>query len=153
MEYYDNKPNLIQKKMHKTVNKIMQSKNTNATISDKISNAVSNFYKTYIEKNKLLSALIVLIILFLLYRYFNKNKKSINIPTNDYDDIIKEILNEDKFIDNNEIIKNSQNYFPNYNKQDQKKNNVDFSNIYIDPILLNENKSEFSMDPPYATNI
>lgn len=76
MEFYsDKKPNLIGFKIHKTVDKIVNTKPTNATISDKITEMVRNFYDEYINEHKLLTFLVLACLLFLLYRYYNRNTK------------------------------------------------------------------------------
>jgi hypothetical protein len=75
MEFYSNsRPNLIGSKMKKTVNKIVKDQSYNGTVSDKISHQISILYKEYVEDNKLVVFILLAIIIFLLYRYYNRRE-------------------------------------------------------------------------------
>jgi hypothetical protein len=102
MEFYSNsKPDLVGPKIKKTVYNIMKKKSTDSTISDKISNIMSTFYKNYIEQNKLITFFMIISIIFLIYRYYtnkkngsNKsNEEYINIRKHDEQNVFNEILN------------------------------------------------------------
>lgn len=80
MDFYSGKqPNLIGPVMKHTICKVIKKPQINNTVSDKISNFMSNLYKTYIMQNKLLIFIVILIIGFLFYRYYNtKSSKKEN---------------------------------------------------------------------------
>ena len=132
MEFYSNsKPNLIGSKIKKSVYTIVNTKPENSTISDKISNFLTTFYKEYIQKNKFITFLIVAVILFLVYRFLNRGQKK------EYYDENSEILNE--LIDNiekpnllpvaiNQAL-NSSITTPNHKTPEEKKNNYIPNNI------------------------
>ncbi len=76
MEFYSNsRPSLIGGKMKKTVNKIMKNESYNGTISDKISHYLDELYKDNIRDNKLVVFICVAVVLFLLYRYYNRKSR------------------------------------------------------------------------------
>jgi hypothetical protein len=80
MEFYSkSRPNLILPEFKKSVYKLVKKNSTNSTISEKISNMMYEFYKSYIESNRVMVTVIILVVIFLLYRYYNKedqqNKK------------------------------------------------------------------------------
>jgi hypothetical protein len=95
MEFFSNsKPDLVGPKVRKSVYNIMKTDVTNATISDKISLMLTDFYKDYISENKTIFIIVVLIVLFLLYRYYNKEKQK----NKDYTE--KFTIDEQNIIDN-----------------------------------------------------
>ena len=71
---FNSKPSLIGPKMKKTVYKVMKQTSTNSIISEKISNSVNIFYDDYIAPNKLIAVSIIIVILFLIYRYYTKGE-------------------------------------------------------------------------------
>lgn len=76
MEFNSNsRPSLIGGKMKKTVNKIMKNESYNGTISDKISHYLDELYKENIRDNKLVVCICVTVVLFLLYRYYNRKSQ------------------------------------------------------------------------------
>lgn len=76
MEFYSGKqPNLIGPVMKDTMDKIINNTNPNPTVSDKINNLVSDLYTNYIAPNLILIIIIIAIIAWLVYRYFNKKEK------------------------------------------------------------------------------
>lgn len=82
--FSDKEPNLIAPKIQKTVFKIIESKPEVVTISDKISNIVISFYKKFIENHKLLTLMIIVIVIFLLYRWYNRSGRRENFTENEY---------------------------------------------------------------------
>jgi hypothetical protein len=77
MDFYsDSKPDLIGPKVKKAVYKITKTDVDNATISDKISNMMVEFYREYIAEHKFMFLFAIVIIIFLLYRYYNKKRNS-----------------------------------------------------------------------------
>lgn len=76
MEYYSIcRPNLIGPMMKDTVYKITKKTSNSSTISDRISNMISDFYELYIKENKIVVFIFLLVIAFLVYRYNEKKKK------------------------------------------------------------------------------
>jgi len=80
MDFFSGKnPDLIGPTMRMTLNDIMNKpKINNSTISEKITDAVSNFYNDYICENLFIIFIIILIIVCLGYRYYDKKSKNIN---------------------------------------------------------------------------
>jgi|AntRauTorckE6833_2_1112554.scaffolds.fasta_scaffold55947_2 large-conductance mechanosensitive channel len=92
MEFYSkSQPNLIGPKMKKTVFKITSKENSNNTISDKVSSTLYSFYENYIAENKILTIIIISIIVFLIYRYYNKGE---NNKKEDFSSEEAKIINE-----------------------------------------------------------
>lgn len=76
MEFYSkSKPNLIVPEVKETVHKIIKNSPNNLTVSEKVSKMMYDFYKTFIEANKIIVLFFVIITVFLLYRYYNKKNK------------------------------------------------------------------------------
>jgi hypothetical protein len=76
MDFYANsKPSLIGANMKKTVNKIMKNESYTGTISDKLSHYIDELYKDNIKNNKFVVFVLVAVIFFLLYRYYNRASK------------------------------------------------------------------------------
>ena len=77
MDFYSGKkPNLIGPIMKSTVIKIVKKPNVNNTVSDKVTTYVSNIYDQYIAENKMIVLILILLTIFLVYRYYDtKNKK------------------------------------------------------------------------------
>jgi large-conductance mechanosensitive channel len=77
MEFFSNsKPDLVGPKVRKSVYKIMKTDIDNTTISDRISSMMTNFYKDYISEYKLFFFFVVAMVVFLLYRYYTKERKA-----------------------------------------------------------------------------
>lgn len=72
------KPNLIDPKMKKTVYKIIKKNPLNYTISEKISEMMNKFYKSYIKQNLFFILVILAIVIFLVYRYYKKKENDKN---------------------------------------------------------------------------
>lgn len=72
MDFYSGKqPNLIGPLMKSTIYKVIKKPQiAGNTISDKVSNGLSSLYKTYIVDNKLVVFIIIIIMVFLIYRYY-----------------------------------------------------------------------------------
>jgi hypothetical protein len=100
MEFFSNsKPDLVNPIVRKSVFKIMKSDTSNTTISDKISSILTSFYTDFISENKTAFSIIVIMTVFLLYRYYNKKKLSKNKQSTeqfsvDEQQIINNIMNE-----------------------------------------------------------
>jgi hypothetical protein len=97
MEYYSNRqPNLITKVMQSTIDNIAKkggnSGMTNSTISDKISNYISNFYQKYIQENKVITLCIIVVIAFLIYRYYKKKEQDEKLEK--FEDDSRNLINE-----------------------------------------------------------
>jgi hypothetical protein len=94
MEFYSGKqPNLIGPVMKNTINRISKvPKMGGNTVSDKISNFMTHIYKSYIEENKIFVFLIIIMVIFLIYRYYNKknNSETESFRNDDYN-LIKDI--------------------------------------------------------------
>lgn len=85
-------PNLLGDKMQSTIYKITKIKSNNSTISDQISNSMSNFYETYIQENKVIALIIIAIIAFFVYRYYDKQQKEEeNFSSQDYN-MLKDVI-------------------------------------------------------------
>lgn len=70
--------NLIDEKINNTFKKIVNNASDipqNLTISDKISNLVSQFYNSYVKNHLFTITLVFLLLLFLLFRNYRKNNK------------------------------------------------------------------------------
>ncbi len=89
--FSDKESNLIAPKIQKTVSNMMQAKPEAVTVSDKITNLVVSFYKNFIQSNKLLTFTIIAIIIFLLYRWYNRSGPR-EAFTNDEYTILKNVL-------------------------------------------------------------
>jgi len=78
MEFFSkSQPNLIDADIKKKVFKIIQKKYISKyTISEKISHLMSYMYKHFVQENKGLVIFVVVIVLFLVYRYYNKSPKT-----------------------------------------------------------------------------
>lgn len=78
-EYYGNEPDLIAPSIKSSMAKIQSSiaENKPSVISDTITKHISDFYKKYIQKNKITIIIIILIIIFLIYRYYKKKKQKL----------------------------------------------------------------------------
>nr|QBK88605.1 MAG: hypothetical protein LCMiAC01_02820 [Mimivirus LCMiAC01] len=75
--YSGSKPNLISKKLKNKVYKIIQNKPENKnTISEKIFSYISDIYNSYIKEHKILFFAIVIVAMFLIYRYCNRSGSS-----------------------------------------------------------------------------
>lgn len=73
MDFYSNKqPNLIGPVMKSTICTIVQKPTINNTVSDKITSYVGDLYKDYIIDNKFMVCFLILVVGFLIYRYYNK---------------------------------------------------------------------------------
>ena len=95
MSFFSNtRPNLIGNDIKRTVNKIMKKQSNNTTISDKISFRLGEFYKNYIEENKFYVFIFFIIIIFLIYRYYNRSGKKENYSNQDYEKLKDIIYNQ-----------------------------------------------------------
>jgi hypothetical protein len=73
MDFYSNKhPNLIGPVMKSTISTIVKKPTVNNTVSDKIATFVGGMYQDYIVDNKLVIIFLILLTVFLVYRYYNK---------------------------------------------------------------------------------
>ncbi len=100
MEFYSrSKPNLINNDIKKKVYNIIKKKTTSKyTISEKISNLMSYMYKHFIQENRGIVILIVIISLFLVYRYYNKSPRKENyVNSTVLDDITNTITRHLKY--------------------------------------------------------
>ena len=79
MDFYSGKqPNLIGPIMKSTVCEVMKKQTVTNTISDRVSNIMGDFYKSYIFDNKIIIFIIVIGIACLIYRYHNKSSTKTN---------------------------------------------------------------------------
>lgn len=93
MDYYSkSRPNLVVPAIRQTMDKIMNQDTDRQTISEKISGILYWIYKGYISENIFIISIIVLVIIFLLYRYYNRNPGKEN--TEDFKDLFQEINNQ-----------------------------------------------------------
>lgn len=134
MDFFSNsKPDLVGPKVKKSVFKIIKNGGSdNATISDKISSMLESIYKDYISENKLIFSLLVLTVIFLLYRYYSKGRKSDEdrVPNDEKEKfspeekkIINEIMNEQT----SHLKYDEQPSFnPLYSVNEQQKQNVNY---------------------------
>jgi len=128
MEFYSrSKPNLIAPKLKKTIYKIMKDNSKNKTISEKISNLLYEFYKSYIYENKVLILIIFLIIIFLMYRYYNRKEKFAN--DDDYD-VLKDIMGPQT----SHLRYDTQPYFNNLKSVEDQQQSVNYP---PDPLPVN----------------
>lgn len=94
MEFYSkSQPNLILPKMKKTVYKIIKKAPNHLTVSEKVSNMMSEYYNSYIEPNKVVIFIALIIVLFLVYRYYNRTntKDSVEKFSSDEYNLLKDI--------------------------------------------------------------
>jgi len=77
MDFFSNsKPNLLSSRVNKNINKIVKVDiPINKTVSEIISDNISFLYKNYLLQNKFTSIVIFFFILFLIYRFCNKNNQ------------------------------------------------------------------------------
>jgi|688.fasta_scaffold597670_2 hypothetical protein len=97
MDFYSGKqPNLIGPIMKITMSKVMKKPNINNTVSDKVTSYISKFYKDYIVDNKIIISVILIFVIFLAYRYYNKqNIKTIKkekFTASENKNLFKEIM-------------------------------------------------------------
>ena len=84
MDFYSGRqPNLIGPIMKSTVCKIMKNPTVNNTVSDKITNYLSDLYKDYIVDNKIIICIILAFVFFLIYRYCNNKAKNTSDKENE----------------------------------------------------------------------
>ena len=105
MDFFSGKnPDLIGPAMKSSLHEIMNKpKAINATVSDKVTITLYNFWNDYIYEYKFIIICIILIITFFIFRYYNKNKiekfENKKCPKPKYDkndpdvDLFKEIEN------------------------------------------------------------
>lgn len=90
MDFYSREqPNLIGNVMKETIYNVVKKPKVNNTVSDKIANMLSVFYKEYIMEYKLVIFIIILVIGFLVFRYYNKKNKE-KFANQDYN-LLKDI--------------------------------------------------------------
>lgn len=96
MDYYTGKqPNLVGPIMKSTVNKVTKLQPSNNTISDKITTYVNDFYNTYIAENKMIVLVLLLAIIYLIYRYYSvKEKKPMITEKFDQNDDEKNLMDD-----------------------------------------------------------
>lgn len=114
MDFFSGKnPDLIGPTMRTTLNDIMNKpKINNSTISEKIIGAISNFYTDYISENTFVIFIIILIIICLVYRYYDKKNKDKNNKdkNNDKENFIPDKYNGKKTEKEVDLIEQIKNY-------------------------------------------
>lgn len=76
MEYYSlAKPDLVGPIMKNTMAKITQVGGDNNTVSDKIVNMMTEFYESNIKENKVVFVILIAIVVFFVYRYYEKQDR------------------------------------------------------------------------------
>ncbi len=153
MEFFSNsKPDLVGPKVRKSVYKIMKTDIDNATISDRISSMITNFYKDYISEHKLLFFFAVSIIVFLLYRYYTKEKLKTQVNKEETKE--KFTVEEQKIID--DIMINQTSHLkldtqPSFNRLESVNEQHEDVNYPPMPIALNiPDKGLVYTKNPYA---
>lgn len=96
MDYYTGKqPNLVGPIMKLTVNKVTKLQPSNNTISDKITTYINDFYNNYIAENKMIVVVLLLVTIYLIYRYYAvKEKKPIITEKFDSNDDEKNLMKD-----------------------------------------------------------
>jgi len=103
MEFFSgSKPNLVSNKLiHKFNKTVVAEPATGKTISEKVFTFTSYIYNNYIKEHKYLWLLVVVIAIFLGYRYYNRsnksNKENYTCNANVIDEVEEAILNKLKF--------------------------------------------------------
>lgn len=132
--YYGKTPNLIGPIMKSTVSKIVKAPVVNNTVSDKITSYISDFYETYIVENKIVIIIMLIIIGFLVYRYYNVSSKSIT-KTKNIDNKNQNINNEQ-----NNLLTEIQNFQQKNNEINQKISELDQLKQELIDLKINEQK-------------
>lgn len=90
MEFYSkSKPNLIVPEMKQTVHRIIKNNSGNQTVSEKISDMMYKFYTDYIQEHYFLVIVLSFMVIFLLYRYYNKNENENETSTDEFNPLIE----------------------------------------------------------------
>lgn len=76
MNYYSGKqPNIIPNRVKTSIDKIIEVNDINGTtISEKVMEFVSNIYNNYIAEYKLVVFVLLALVIFLIYRYYNRKE-------------------------------------------------------------------------------
>lgn len=101
MDYFSRaKPNLIDPKLKKTINKIIKKNPSDYTISNWIADMIKSFYRSYIKNNKLIVTVIIIIIVFLTHRYYKakKRKEQFQSEFGEDDFLMNDINNQTKHL-------------------------------------------------------
>jgi len=92
MAFCPNKqPNLIGPVMKSTICTIVKNPTINNTVSDKVASYIGDLYKEYVVDNKFMVILIILTIICLVYRYYNKPQSAEKFTQNKDKNLLKEI--------------------------------------------------------------